>query len=335
MAIDAGGTLHELGAGLHAWVQGDGSWGWSNSGLIVGADGRTLLVDTLFTARLTREMLEAFRRVEPAAARIDILVNTHANGDHTFGNHVPGAGRIIASHAAREEMEARPAGVFRAAAANPAAHGVFGAFLDHFMGHFDFSDIAHVPPTETFSGSRRIAVGGREVILTELGPAHTRGDIIVHVPDARVCFTGDLVFNGGHPITWAGPVTNWIRACDHILALDVDVIVPGHGPPGDRGAVRMMRDYLARVLEETARCYEAGLSWEEAAFEVGPSGFEDWLDRERVVANVATIYRDLSGGRVDPPQDAVLTHMMRFSRGARCPHDGPCGCARAGDGGRA
>ncbi|AVO38701.1 MBL fold metallo-hydrolase [Pukyongiella litopenaei] len=331
MYSDTKRELQDLGDGLFAWVQGDGSWGWSNSGLITGADDKSLVVDTLFTGRLTEDMLAAYRRADPAAATIDMLVNTHSNGDHTFGNHLVGGARIIASEAARDEMEERPAGFFKAAAADPDAYGVFGEFLHTFMGKtFDFSDIEHVPPTEVFKGARTLTVGGRTVELTELGPAHTRGDVIVHVPDARVCFTGDLVFHGGHPIMWAGPVGNWIAACDHILGLDVDVIVPGHGAVSDKTAVRALRDYFVHILAQTTTCFEAGLSWEDAAYEVGYAAFDSWLDRERVVANVATIYRDLSGGSVAPEQAEVLAQMLRYSRGATCPHDEPCQCHKVG-----
>ncbi|WP_052418303.1 MBL fold metallo-hydrolase [Pseudooceanicola atlanticus] len=330
MQTDTKRELQELGNGLYAWVQGDGSWGWSNSGLIVGEDGQTLVVDTLFTGALTQDMLDAYARAEPSAANIDVLVNTHSNGDHTFGNHLVGDARIIASEAAREEMEERPASFFKAAAADPAAYGVFGEFLHNYMGKtFDFSDIEHVPPTEVFKGSRTLTVGGRTVELIELGPAHTRGDIIVYLPDSKVCYTGDLVFHGGHPIMWAGPVGNWIAACDHILGLDADIIVPGHGAVSDKKAVQGLRDYFTHILAETKKCYEAGLSWEEAAFEVGYANFDSWLDRERVVANVATIYRELSGGKVDPAQEDVLRHMLRYSAGAKCPHDEACGCGKA------
>ena len=74
--------------GVYAWLAPDGSWGWSNAGLV--ADGeRSLLVDTLFDLPLTREMLAAMRRAEPrAAAASTLLVNTHANGDHCYGNQL-------------------------------------------------------------------------------------------------------------------------------------------------------------------------------------------------------------------------------------------------------
>ena len=69
--------LHEIGPGCFAYLQPDGSWGWSNAGLVTDA-GESLLVDTLFDLRLTREMLDAMRRATPAASRI---------GTHNLGQY--------------------------------------------------------------------------------------------------------------------------------------------------------------------------------------------------------------------------------------------------------
>ncbi|WP_370285949.1 MBL fold metallo-hydrolase [Pseudooceanicola nanhaiensis] len=327
MYEDTKRELQDLGNGLYAWVQGDGSWGWSNSGLITGDDDRVLMVDTLFTGRLTADMLEAYRRAVPAAETIDVLVNTHSNGDHTYGNHLVKGARIIGSTACLEEMEERPATVVQEVVAHPEKFGAYGRFFTETMGsRFDFSDIGHLPPDETFDGTRTLEIGGRRIELTELGPAHTRGDIVIHVPDARTVYTGDLVFHGGHPIIWAGPIGNWIAACDHILGLDVDIVVPGHGAVCGKPEVQALRDYLTHVETGTTKAHEAGLTWEEAAYEVGYDAFDSWLDRERIVANVANVYRTLSGGRVDPTKDEIMAQMLRYRHGAECPHDGPCGC---------
>src|SRR5215470_8951812 len=100
--------LHDLGNGCFAYLQPDGSWGFSNAGLVVD-HGQTLLVDTLFDLKLTREMLSAMRAAVPAAQSIGRLVNTHSNGDHTFGNQLVAGAEIIASRACLEEMKERPA----------------------------------------------------------------------------------------------------------------------------------------------------------------------------------------------------------------------------------
>ncbi|MFZ9628853.1 MAG: MBL fold metallo-hydrolase, partial [Ilumatobacteraceae bacterium] len=92
----------ELTNGCWAYVQRDGSWGWSNAGLVVG-DGASLLVDTLFDLRLTATMLEAFAP-STRTAPIVTAVNTHANGDHCFGNELLGDVEIISSTATADEM---------------------------------------------------------------------------------------------------------------------------------------------------------------------------------------------------------------------------------------
>ena len=65
--------VHDIGNGLYGYVQPDGTWGWSNAGLVV-SDGETLLVDTLMSVPLTREMLDQFKARVPAAAHIGRLV---------------------------------------------------------------------------------------------------------------------------------------------------------------------------------------------------------------------------------------------------------------------
>src|SRR5580658_198442 len=121
--------LHDLGAGLWAWLQPDGGWGWSNAGLIVDAD-QSLLVDTLFDMRLTAAMLSAMADATGFGAEdIGVVVNTHANGDHTHGNALCAKAEIIASAASAAEMEAfSPAMLARFVAGAP-AHGAAGQYL--------------------------------------------------------------------------------------------------------------------------------------------------------------------------------------------------------------
>ncbi len=98
--------LLEIGADCYAYVQPGGGWGWSNAGLVVG-DGVSLLVDTLFDLHLTARMLESMAPVV-GAAPIGTLVNTHANGDHCFGNQLLAGTEIVASTAAAAEMAEVP-----------------------------------------------------------------------------------------------------------------------------------------------------------------------------------------------------------------------------------
>lgn len=310
--------LHDIGDGIYAYLQPDGGWGWSNAGL-VAASGEALLVDTLFDLKLTGRMLEAMRAATPAAARIGTVVNTHANGDHCYGNQLLAGAEIIASRAGAAEMEEVPAPMLAALMRQAASAGPVGEYFLRCFGAFDFEGIAPAPPTRTFEGELSLDVGGKEVRLIEVGPAHTRGDVLVHLPADRAVFTGDILFIEGTPIMWAGPVENWIRACDRILGMDVEVIVPGHGPITDKAGVRAVRDYLVHVHDEARRRHEAGMSPFDAACDIALGQYQSWRDAERIVVNVHAVYRELSGGQHTPPPPPVLFAQMAQIAGQRRP----------------
>ena len=219
--------LHEVGDGVWAYLQPDGGWGWSNAGLIAGDDG-SLLVDTLFDLRLTAEMLEQMRATTPAAGRIATVVNTHANGDHCYGNALLGGSEIIATARCAEEMLALPPSAMAALLRSADSLGAAGQFARKIFSPFSFEDVPLALPSRTFEHQLDLQVGGRTVSLLEVGPAHTDGDAIVSLADEGIVFTGDILFHGGHPIVWSGPVANWIAACDRVLALH-----PTVGPYGD------------------------------------------------------------------------------------------------------
>ena len=302
--------LHELGRGQYAYLVPDGSWGWSNSGLITDG-GQSLLVDTLFDLKMTGEMLAAMRRAVPASARIGALVNTHANGDHTFGNQLVEGARIIASKACAEDMPNRPPELFARWMKEWPTMGIGGRFWQEVIGaHFDFNGIRLTLPTETFSGEMNVRVGGKDVKLIEVGPAHTRGDVVVYVPQDRVLYMGDMLFNGSHPAVWAGPVTNWIKACDRMLGWDVDTVVPGHGALTDKSGIREQRDYLAYLMAESKKCYDAGMSFEQAAERMSLDRWAGYAEDERMYINVYACYRELSNGAMDRPDIGKMYELM-------------------------
>jgi glyoxylase-like metal-dependent hydrolase (beta-lactamase superfamily II) len=292
--------LHELGDACFAYLQPDGSWGWSNAGLVVG-DGASLLIDTLFDLPLTAEMLASMQGVTHTAP-IGTLVNTHANGDHCYGNELVQGADIIASAATAHEMTEVPPAML---AALNAADGEVGELFRHFFGAFHFEGITVTMPTRTFEGRLDVEVGGRSIELIEVGPAHTRGDTLAYVPDAKTVYTGDILFIGGTPIVWAGPLSNWVAACDLMLGMDIETVVPGHGPLTDKAGIAAVRDYLSFVDTEATARHAAGIdAWEAArqiAAEVGAKEeFRGWSEFGRISVNVDTAYRSLDPAYVTP-----------------------------------
>ena len=305
--------LHDLGNGIWAYLQPDGSWGWSNAGLVVDGEA-ALLVDTLYDERLTGEMLASMRDAAGVSARdIDLLVNTHANGDHTYGNGLVEGATVIASAASARQMdEEMPPQAMAALLQQKDALGLLGEYAYACFGAFDYEGISLKQPDRTFAGELILEVGGKQVHLIEVGPAHTAGDVLVHVPSDRTVFTGDILFIDGTPIMWEGPVGNWIRACDRILEMDVEAIVPGHGPITDKQGVRDVKEYLAYIDREARARFDAGLSEEQAVKDIDMGRYSHWLDCERIVVNVNALYREYRGDSLGPDIPALFARMAEL-----------------------
>lgn len=294
--------LHEVGEGCFAYLQPDGGWGYSNAGLVVG-DEASLLVDTLFDLKLTAAMLNSMKQATETAP-ISTVVNTHANGDHCYGNQLVEGANIVASSATAREMTEVPPSML---AALNKAPGEVGDLFRSFFGDFEFEGIDLSLPTQTFDKRLDLNVGGREVQLIEVGPAHTAGDTIAYVPSTGSVFTGDILFIGGAPIVWAGPLQNWIAACDLIIGLEATVVVPGHGPLTDNVGVREVRDYLSYVLNEATERQAQGMDAFDAAKEICKNmmgdtskSFAGWKEFGRISVNVDTVYRTLDPQHQSP-----------------------------------
>jgi glyoxylase-like metal-dependent hydrolase (beta-lactamase superfamily II) len=314
--------LQQIADGAFAWLQPNGEWGESNAGVVVG-DGEALLIDTLFDPHLTQRMLEAV--AERVDEPIRTLVNTHADGDHVFGNQLLADAEIVATEAAAHLIrEQSPRELQRFKRLAPVLKTVgrlpvpifgslavprlprmplraLGEYVGWMLSPFDLSDVQVTPPTREFRGALTLDAGGREVRLIEVGPAHTPGDLIVHVPDVNLVFAADILFVGVAPVMWAGPTAGWIAALDRILELAPDAIVPGHGPVSDQSEVGVLRDYLAWVDAEARPLLADGRTAADAARELLRSEEYtnapwDWWDSpERILITITTIDRHRRG----------------------------------------
>lgn len=292
--------LAPLADGVFAYLQPDGGLGLSNAGL-VGRAGDALLIDTLFDLAHTRRMLDAIARRVPGD--IGRVVNTHHNGDHCWGNQLLPGAEIIGHRRCAELMRSLPPEALQRLKEAPDTVPAARA-LREGLERFDFRGIEITPPT-TFvpDEGMRLEVAGIPLELLYVGPAHTAGDVIVHLPEQGVVFTGDILFRNCAPIGWEGTFTRWIEALEKIAALGAPTIVPGHGPVcGPEGALEL-RDYLAYVRAESERHFRTGASVAEAASRIDLGPFADWLESERIVFSVDRAYRELRGEPYDKPVD--------------------------------
>ena len=287
--------LSDLGNNIYCYLQPDGGWGWSNAGLIADGD-ESLIVDTLFDEDLTLEMLDSMKSAEPKGMKnIRALINSHSNGDHCNGNNCVDTEEVISSEATLEEMSHESPEMMASLLKQAPEMGTLGKYFLECFGSFNFEGVTKRLPNTTFTGQTQRQVGDKIVELIEVGPAHTNGDVLVHVPTDKVVFTGDILFIEGHPILWAGPVKNWINACDRIISMEVDFVVPGHGPVTDNRGVKAVRDYLVYIDTESRKRFDSGMSALEAAKEIDLDLFSTWGDAERIAVNVNSLYREYKG----------------------------------------
>jgi glyoxylase-like metal-dependent hydrolase (beta-lactamase superfamily II) len=275
-------------------------------------------------------MLSAVEGIS-AGAPITTVVNTHPDPDHWWGNaELPGA-EVVAAQAAAVAMrhEATPerlAGLRRISQLTgrvPGRVGQAGRYVAGMLEPFALEDVTLRFPDRTFTGRSAETIGGRAVELIDLGAAHTASDSVVLVPDARVAYTGDLLFADVTPVMWHGPVTEWLRALDAIAALEADVFVPGHGPVSTRRRLRGLQDYWTWLHASVGEARQAGRSPTQTCRHLIATrefqAFAAWENPERLYINVATIDRQLTGK--GPIPDHPLARAKAFDGVAHlCAH---------------
>lgn len=188
-----------------------------------------------------------------------------------------------------------------ARAALRAAHPGVLAVARQLGGSFDFDGIELVLPVTVFDDRHVLDLGGTQVHLIYVGPSHQVGDVIVHVPGEGVLFTGDVLFNQSTPVGWAGSYQKFSDTLDRIIELDPAVIVPGHGPVCGVDAVRQEQAYFRHVLDESRKCFEAGLTPAKAAERIDLGPYGDWKAPAGLVINVERAYREFRDEPTDAP----------------------------------
>jgi cyclase len=301
--------LTALDDDVYACLQPDRGWGWSNSGLV--ASGGGLVVDTFWDLPRTRAMIDLYAGVHPSQPRR--LVNTHHNGDHCWGNQLFAGSEIIGHRLCAEEMrkDISPELMTQLAATEGPRRGLHR--FSRALQDYDFTGITPTPPSTTFEESMTYDLDGIRVDVLYVGPAHTSGDAVVHLPERGILFGGDVLWNSCTPIGWEGSYAQWYAALDRIIALSPRIVVPGHGGITDVEGVRTLRKYFEFVESESKRFYEAGVPEFEACKRIDLGPYAAWTEPARLIFNVRRAYRELRGGAWDAHIDA-LSLLEEFER---------------------
>ena len=294
--------------GVHAWI---GAGGDSNAGAIETPDG-VIVIDTQQYPRLGRQLRAAV--LAKTGQPLRIVVNTHCHLDHTHGNTVFADVPILAHEKTLAAMNTclgpRAGEAWSVSDFATKIRFLFGQnilelvpdgdparrWFEGRIGLPDYDTVVIRPPSETFADSFAFHLPDDTVRLHYFGPAHCDGDIVVHLEKRRVAFLGDLLFHGRFP--WLGDcdLDGLIAALGRVLALDVMVVIPGHGPPTTLTEVARFRNMLTELRAAVDRAVKAGASEDAAVTEVALPQYEhvqrykEWLPLD-----VRAAYRYLRG----------------------------------------
>ncbi|MCH8993367.1 MAG: MBL fold metallo-hydrolase [Chloroflexi bacterium] len=272
--------LVELADGVFAYLQAGGGLCVANAGLIVTKEG-CIVIDALFAPSMTQAFRAEIARVTDKPVRL--LINTHHHVDHTMGNALFPEARIVSHANARREQERVGAGVLE----------LLRPRIPELVAEVE--GVEQRLPDMTFADELTLHLAERTVRLLHLGTAHTIGDALVMLPEERLLFAGDVAFHQVTPLAFEGHIGGWIAVCDKVDGLEVETIVPGHGPVGGKDDLRKMRGYLQSIHEQARAAFDAGRSQEEATEEIDLGHYASWAEPERLGLNVGRLYQEFRG----------------------------------------
>jgi cyclase len=203
----------------------------------------------------------AMRKEAESKGTIRYLINTEHHVDHIFGNYWFRGIPVIHHQGVDDNFMVVTPDI------DPYAYALEAIPTD------DPGAVPLLPDRDTyfadpnkgkivFTGDLTLRVGDRTFRMLHT-PGHTPGQIAVHVPEERVVFTGDTIFNECQTWLYSSDVDEWIAALERIRALDVDIVIPGHGPVTTLKAVDSQRAVLLEWKAAVARAVADGWSREE------------------------------------------------------------------------
>lgn len=202
----------------------------ANAGIIIGKDG-IVVVDTLISAKAAKRFIRDIRAV--SRKPIKYVVNTHYHLDHAFGNSefVKLGAVIIAQENDKKAMENSGEETLKNI-------GIYGLTPEDMQG------TALAYPVLTYGDKMEIDLGGQKIELIHARYSHTAGDTLVYLPDKKLLFAGDVLFTGYHPFLGEGNIEEWAKELDDIKLMDVEQIIPGHGPLSGKKDLDDMKAYI-------------------------------------------------------------------------------------------
>ena len=257
----------------------------SNVVFLVTDEG-VLVIDTRQHPRAAEDLIAQIRKVTDKP--IKWVINSHFHGDHTFGNaafKAAGATFVAQQETARIMKLVQPKEMARR--------------VNYFKSHnYDPNEVKLILPDVTFDKEMTIYLGGREVRLFYLGPGQQDGDTFVLFPQERVLFTPGAFAKHSMPnMAFTTSVDNWIKLLDQVSAMDVDVLLPGHGDVANKADVKELSAMLVDEYTTVKGAIAKGTSLEEAQRTLTFPQYKDWRNYGRLKNEIKSLYELIQTGK--------------------------------------
>ncbi len=188
----------------------------SNAYFVVTEDG-VLAIDALSTYELGKELVETIRSVTKKPIRFAVI--THYHTDHFYGvGAFKEEGAVIIAHEWAFDYLSQPS-----------SYSFYRSRQKLLKEHMKGTKM--IPPDITITQGLDIHMGNKNFVVRHYCKAHTPGDIVIWMPDEKILFSGDIVFDGRLPFLGSGNSKTWLVCLKKILELDPKILLPGHGKP--------------------------------------------------------------------------------------------------------
>lgn len=283
-------NLYEAGKGIYAAIENDIRQAGSNAGF-VDMGHYTIVFDSFLNPDAAADLKICAE--EHTGKCVSYVVNSHFHMDHILGNGVfDNSARIISSVIIREKIlsDAQKSyeeikglgpnvileieeGIKNAASQEEAAQ----LKNDYkYISNIQKENAVLRIPEMVFQKNLSLYGDCGEVKLIAFEKAHSPEDVILLLPEQKLCFTGDLLFKKMHPWIGTGVPENYIKALEFLLSLDVDTFIPGHGEISTKEEVRLQIQYIKELLALADKAKQTGMPEHSFSLEDISKVFRDW-----------------------------------------------------------
>lgn len=296
--------LERLAEGVWAAIVERGTGAWGNAG-IVALGARTLVFDTFLTPAAARDLRAAAEVL--TGQSVAYVINSHYHMDHIHGNAVFDDATIITTGKTRERIANRGAEILARMREHPDDLASLDAEIasavtpeladdlrvqqgDYRALYAALHELALRLPDITFEQRLTLHGSQRTVEALSYGGGHTSSDAFLYLPAERIAFLGDLLGVRMHPSFGQADLEQWDEILERIEALDIQTVVPGHGPVGTLADVAALREYLGDMEMLVDEAIVRGETAEQIVALPPPGAYAAWGARTIYTDNLRHLY---------------------------------------------